>query len=391
MKIHTQLHLRLPQPTIYGPKDYRELRSILTHIDKVLIESHAEDKLILSHITKLGISEPSQKNIENVRRALRCSILKTLFNLDYRELSVRLADSNLYQWFTGYNTLTTRKTPAKSTLERYCKTFSPHELDGIITGLLNAVSSSQHSELLLNRETPLSIDQIFADTTCVKADIHFPVDWVLLRDGVRSLVKAIICIRKAGLKHRIPNPKGFISTINKHCIAMTHCRRTKDSKKRRKMVLREMKHLSKVVEQHGQRYRYLLDTQWGNTSWSRPQVEQVLKRIDNVLEKLPTAIAQAHERIIGGRMISSKEKILSLYDDHTHVIVRGKAGAEVEFGNGVYLAEQEDGLIVDWEIFEDQPPSDCKIVTRSIKRITDNFGKPETFTADRGFSSKKND
>jgi hypothetical protein len=33
------------------------------------------------------------------------------------------------------------------------------------------------------------------------------------------------------------------------------------------------------------------------------------------------------------------------------VIVRGKAGAEVEFGNLLILGEQKDGLIIDWELF----------------------------------------
>jgi hypothetical protein len=33
------------------------------------------------------------------------------------------------------------------------------------------------------------------------------------------------------------------------------------------------------------------------------------------------------------------------------VIVRGKADAEVEFGNLLVLGEQSDGLIIDWELF----------------------------------------
>lgn len=34
------------------------------------------------------------------------------------------------------------------------------------------------------------------------------------------------------------------------------------------------------------------------------------------------------------------KKIISLYEPDTRVIVRGKAGAEVEFGNALYLAVQ---------------------------------------------------
>ena len=390
MKIQTQLQLRLPQPTIYGPKDYRLFREILTMMDRILIESGLEDRLVFSYFSEKGITYPTANQETLLHRCFRCGLLKILCELDYREYSVRLADSNLYQWFTGYNTLTTFKTPSKSTLERYCKMFSVEELSRIIVEMLKTASLPEYSQNLLNREKAISTEDVFADSTCLKANIHFPVDWVLLRDGVRSLTKAIVCIRRQGLKHRIPDPVSFIRNINNLSIAMTSCRRQKDSRKNRKEILRKMKRLSKAVRDHGQRYRDLLDLEWTSTSWSRPQAEQVLNRIDKVLEKLPAAINQAHERIIGERRIPSREKILSLYDEHAHVIVRGKAGAEVEFGNGIYLAEQEDGLIVDWEMFKDQPPADNKIVEDSITRITNNFGKLSSYSTDRGFSSAKN-
>ena len=390
MKIHTQLQLRLPQPTIYGPKDYRIFREILSNIDRILTESGMEDKLMISYFEEKGINDPTKYQYEHLQRCFRCGLLKILCELDYREFSVRLADSCLYQWFTGYNTLGISNTPSKSTLERYCKMFSPETLNHVSIELLKTISLPEQSTKLLYREEPVLVKDVFADSTCLKANIHFPVDWVLLRDGVRSLVKAISCIRKQGLKHRICDPVIFFNNINSLSIAMTSCRRKKDSNKHRKEILRKMKKLSKTVRDHGQRYRDLLDLQWASTSWSRPQTEQVLKRIDNVLEKLPAAIKQAHERIIGERKIPSGEKILSLYDEHAHVIVRGKSGAEVEFGNGVYLAEQIDGLIVDWDIFEDQPLSDSKIVAGSVKRIANNFGEFSSYTTDRGFSSSQN-
>jgi|GEM_PF-3185423 len=38
------------------------------------------------------------------------------------------------------------------------------------------------------RKAALRFDQIFADTPCVKADMHSPVDRVLLRDASRTPV-----------------------------------------------------------------------------------------------------------------------------------------------------------------------------------------------------------
>jgi hypothetical protein len=171
---------------------------------------------------------------------------------------------------------------------------------------------------------------------------------------------------------------------------MTHTRRTAGSKKHRKAVLRKMKKLNKTIAEHGRRYYDLLSEKWELTDWSFKQAQCVLRRMANVLDKLPGAIKQAHERIIGERKVSSNEKLLSLYEDNIHVIVRGKSGAEVEFGNGMYLVEQENGIIVDWDFFKDQPKRDSKLVIESIQRITAKHGKPLSFAGDRGFSSKEN-
>lgn len=172
---------------------------------------------------------------------------------------------------------------------------------------------------------------------------------------------------------------------------MTHARRKADSKKQRKVVFRKMKKLSSCIAKHGKRYRDLLANEWEKTQWTHVQALQVIRRIDSVLEQLPAAIKQAHERIIGERLVSSENKILSLYDNDAHVIVRGKADSEVEFGQGLLLTEQADGLIIDWQLFKDQPPLDSKLLKSTLERIEGCYGVIESFCADRGFNDQKND
>lgn len=172
---------------------------------------------------------------------------------------------------------------------------------------------------------------------------------------------------------------------------MTHTRRKKEGKKQRKKILRLMKKLSNCIIKHGKSYRNLLGANWEQTALSEAQTKQIITRINLILEQLPRAIKQAHERIIGERPVASKDKILSLYDKDVHVIVRGKAGNEVEFGQGLLLVEQTDGLIVDWKLFKDQPPSDSKIVESIISRVEEHHGKIQSICGDRGFSSKNND
>lgn len=279
---------------------------------------------------------------------------------------------------------------SKSTLERFEKLFDPEALAGLVHQLNRAVANEANAQQLLYRQTALRFDALFADTTCVKAHIHFPVDWVLLRDATRTLMKAVSLIRGRGLKHRIGLPEEFIRQMNKLCIEMTHTRKKPDAPKRRKRILRRMKQLMKTVEGHARNYHALLEERWRETGWSELETQVVLDRIQGILDQLPQAVHQAHERIIGQRRVANADKILSLYEPDVHVLVRGKAGAEVEFGNGLYLVEQADGLIVDWDFMQDQPQADSRLVQPSLKRIADHYGSPESYTADRGFDSSAN-
>jgi hypothetical protein len=54
------------------------------------------------------------------------------------------------------------------------------------------------------------------------------------------------------------------------------------------------------------------------------------------------------------------------------------------------LAEQAQGLIVDWAFIREQPPSDGSLVAGSVARIATNYARPGAFVADRGFHSKAN-
>ena len=137
-------------------------------------------------------------------------------------------------------------------------------------------------------------------------------------------------IREHGLRHRMKDPRGFLTQMNGLCMAMTG---------------------------------------------TRPQAEQVLGRIDNVLLQLPAAIEQAHRRIIQEKAVSNEKKILSLYEPDIRVIVRGKANAEVEFGNSLMICEQRDGIIVNWTLSKGKAPNDSQELRPRIEEITEEYGE----------------
>ena len=400
-----QMELSREIPVVIGNVDYEEFLWRLTETDRLLRTSGLENDFVRRCLVrweeegrreaeKRGerYREPSIKEVMRwqkiYRQALRCNLARLLTEKEYRRFTRRLAESALLQWFCRIERLECVRVPSKSTLERYDKLAPESDVRDLVNQLNRLAMNGQ-----VGLEDRLDMEAYFSDATCVKAAIHFPVDWVLLRDGVRTLMKAILVIRRHGLKHRMPEPETFLRQINRLSMEMTHSRRSADSKKKRKRVLRQMKRLNGIVLRHARRYRRELAEGWGDrTDLKQGEVRQILKRLDGVVEQMPKAIRQAHERIIGERKVKNADKILSLYERDIHVIVRGKADAEVEFGNTLWLGEQADGLIIDWELRKERSPGDTKLFRASMERIKNVFGRyPDSAVGDRGLWSEENE
>ena len=387
--------LRPALPTIVGNVDYLTLRQRLEQIDALLRDGGVERDFVqraLNQWNQEGARDATAleqlKHQQRSRRALRCTILRTLLQEDYRGFSCQLAGHALYQWFCLIDALDQVHVPSKSELQRFGQWLPEERMREVIDGLLQGAIQKPKK---LGLKEALNLEEYFLDSTCLKANIHFPTDWVLLRDGVRTLMKATLLIRRAGLRERMEAPEEFLRRMNRLSIEMSQQARRVGSKKGRKRVLRQMKKLVGVVRAHAQRHRDLLDQRWEQTEWTRPQAEQILGRLDHVLELLPRAQKQAHERIIGERPVANAEKILSLYDQDVRVIVRGKAGAEVEFGNTVLVGENPQGVILDYAIFRESAPADNHLLFESLIRVWDVAGRQVGAVAtDRGFASAAN-
>jgi hypothetical protein len=391
----TDLRPRLP--TIVGNVDYLTLCQRLEQIESLLqasgLEAEFVEKALQGWLKPKPASRPptarQQQQFQwRSRRALRCTILRTLLQEDYRGFSCALAGSPLYQWFCLVDALDKVRVPSKSELQRFAHWLGAAQMRLLIERLLLA-GMEPAGPLALSE--PVDLEEYFVDATALKANIHFPVDWVLLRDATRTLMKAVTLIRREGLKTRMEPPLEFLRRINRLCIEMTHSRRKSESRKERKRILRGMKKLVKVVGRHARKHRDLLDQEWEKTDWTRRQADQVLGRIDQVLELLPRAQKQAHERIIGERKVDNAEKILSLYEPDTQVLVRGKAGAEVEFGNKLLLGENRQGIILDYHLWQESAPADASLLVESLERVVAGLKrKMGAVGGDRGFASQAN-
>ena len=79
-----------------------------------------------------------------------------------------------------------------------------------------------------------------------------------------------------------------------------------------------------------------------------------------------------------------------MHEPDVQVIVRGKAGKAVEFGNTLLLSENRDGYLTDWMLYRESAPSEPKQLKESLARQNAyDLDKPvEAVSTDRGFASK---
>lgn len=396
--------LRPALPCVYGPLDYREQRALFQRIDSILSVSGLEEEFIALTLAEraVNIHSATAARLERFAKysalALRTNIARNLTGLDHRDFATRLADSPLLQWFLRVGEMGSIKAFSKSTCDRFSRWASEKTVRVINEKLiaLLAATDPQSEETATPATTfglteSIRFDDVYFDSTCIKADIHFPIDWVLLRDAARTLMKATVLIRKHGLKHRMPQePLEFLSDMNTLCMKMSSKNHAADGRKHRKQVLREMKNLVKRIAAHARAHVEILKTRREEIDLTEQQAQLINKRIEHVLAQLPAAIKQAHERIIGGRRVANEDKILSLYEDQINVIKRGKAGAQVEFGNKLWLGENREGIIVDYQFYQDNP-SDTALVKPAIERLVDAQQLAiGNIWGDRGLASKPN-
>jgi IS5 family transposase len=101
-------------------------------------------------------------------------------------------------------------------------------------------------------------------------------------------------------------------------------------------------------------------------------------------------IAQTQARVIGGDT-HHPEKVLSLFEEHSQVIRKGKPHKETEFGRVVRVAEVENGIISDFAVADGNPADQTQLVPALAEHLRLFGTAPDLVTADRGFASAANE
>ncbi len=114
-----------------------------------------------------------------------------------------------------------------------------------------------------------------------------------------------------------------------------------------------------------------------------------LPMLDHYLPLVRRIIDQADRRILQGENVPADEKLYSLFESHTELIVRGKAGKPVEFGHKILIAQTGEKYIHYYQVMERQA-ADKDLLLPAVEAHKDMFGSyPGVLSTDKGFYESK--
>lgn len=98
--------------------------------------------------------------------------------------------------------------------------------------------------------------------------------------------------------------------------------------------------------------------------------------------------SMAHRKEIGGEKVPNDQKIFSIYELHTDIIVKGSR--EIKFGHKVNIGTGKSNLILTCEVLQGNP-ADSTLYQDTMDKLLDSYGRvPRDSATDGGYASKAN-
>lgn len=292
-------------------------------------------------------------------QVLRAALVLQYRQCSYRELAFLLKDSLSFQHFCRIDPF---NAPGKSTLAANIAAIRPETWRKMNRCFINDMKTRGF-------ETG---ERLRIDSTVAETHILFPTDSKLLYDGLRMMIrmlkklKSMVTVRYVNHSRRAKK-HWFAATMAKtdeqrypHYLSLL-----KDAEETRLVLIEALETLKKQG-------RYATD----------------VAAAEVLLEQVASVMSQTTRRIVLEESVPAEEKVVSLHESHTDIIVKG--GRDVQFGHKVNLCTGTSGLVTDITI-ERGNPSDCSRLQPMLKRHRHLFGAmPEELAADGGYASNDN-
>jgi len=334
---------------------YRRISELLDANPRILTLAHRDLARTLSE-SRRGRSGYSSEQI------LRALVVMFVEQDSYREAVIRIENSEFLRYFVRLG--------LKATMDY---SFLSKAYGVISEGTWQAINRvlSEYAR----REEKIEGEKLRLDTTVVETNIHYPTDSSLLWDGFRTLARLLKDLHQAhpewGLAHRF-----HVRKIKKLAYFIARNGGSPSKRKQRKVKST----YGTLIDRVG----WIVAVAYEALDLAGPLDVEAVELVGYVpiVERI---IDQAQRRIFEGETVPTDEKVYSLFEAHTELLKRGKAGKPIEFGHKVLVAQTKEKFIHHYAVLP-RRKEDTELLAPTRKVHENLFGKPpETLAADKGF------
>ena len=341
--------------------EYKTVSELLDREPKVLEMVH-RDLDALSQST----SPRGRKAVFTSENLFRAILVMQREGLDYREASVRIAESE--------------------TLQNFCRLLKKSTIDFTLLSKAYGVIQPETWEnvnhlLALNArsEEMITVEHVRTDTTVTECNIHWPTDSSLLWDVYRVAARQMSDGRE--LDPISCRWRFHVKKVKKLHLFVTRYS-SSPSKKRLRKVRQEMKKLILRVEEILEKAQQFVAFAERSTCLKLVGLGASLADHLPVMRQVADV---ARRREFDGEQVPNGDKVFSIFEPHTELIKRGRRGRPVEFGHKVLLTQSREKFITDYVVLE-ECCNDSELLETVIERHEERFGcRPESVVADKGF------
>lgn len=351
---------------------------VLVQLDRLLDDDqlYAQVRADLAHRYRLTLVHGRHSTPAEV--ILRLLVVQHLYAWSYQEAVERVADSLVLRWFCR---VYFRRVPTKTTLLRWAQTIRPQTLRAL----------TDRAVLLAKQTQVTRARKLRIDSTCVQTPIHHPTDSGLLGDGVRVLTrliqraKPLVQERLTGIRDAFRSRLRTVRRVLRQVHRISRLQGEDAAEQQRALYTRLLETTRQTVHQ-AERVRQALVARAEADAAAparevltsrapRRMAQRLQAQLEQFLPLVRRVMAQAQTRVLQGRQVPAAAKVLSLFEPHTRIVKRAKAGAPVEFGRQVMLDEVEGGIVIRSHVLADDE-SECHQAVPAMQHHRALFGRP---------------
>ena len=233
---------------------------------------------------------------------------------------------------------------------------------------------------------PEAAQTVRVDSFVMETNIHYPTESSLIWDGLRKVLELCVYVggvlELSGWRQHVHLRKK-IKHLQREISRAAASKNPKAKKRLKRLYVKLLR-----------RARWILDRAEKTVNKATTTRSDIVAKLDQIqvfVERTRQVCSTAHRRVILGEQVPNEDKLFSIFEPHTQLYRRGKAGQENQFGRLALIYEDGQGFITHHYLL-DRQETDVDVAVPQTHIVQQRLGGAiERISFDRGFYSEENE